>query len=52
MASHSLGLSLHEAARGMGVPFIDENEPLDRFVDANASVSTTWNGATRRIRRC
>ena len=35
MASHSLGLSLHEAARRMGVPFVDENEPADRFVDAN-----------------
>ena len=35
MASHSLGLSLHEAARRMGVPFIHENEPVDRFVDAN-----------------
>ena len=35
MASHSLGLSLHEAARRMGVPFVEENEPADRFVDAN-----------------
>ena len=35
MASHSMGLSLHEAARGMGVPFTDENEPLDRTVKAN-----------------
>ena len=35
MASHSMGLSLHEAARRMGVPFIHENEPADRFVDAN-----------------
>ena len=35
MASHSLGLSLHEAARRMGVPFTQENEPADRFVDAN-----------------
>ena len=35
MASHSLGLSLHEAARRMGVPFIHENEPVDRFVEAN-----------------
>ena len=35
MASHSLGLSLHEAARRMGVPFVEENEPSDRFVDAN-----------------
>ena len=35
MASHSLGLSLHDAARRMGVPFVDENEPVDRFVDAN-----------------
>ncbi len=35
MASHSMGLSLHEAARGMGVSFTDENEPLDRTVKAN-----------------
>lgn len=35
MASHSLGLSLHEAARRMGVPFAQENEPADRFVAAN-----------------
>ena len=35
MASHSLGLSLHEAARRMGVLFVEENEPKDRFVDAN-----------------
>ncbi len=34
MASHSLGLSLHEAARGMGVPFAEENEPVDRSVQA------------------
>ena len=35
MASHSMGLSLHEAARRMGVPFTDENEPMDRTVQAN-----------------
>ena len=35
MASHSLGLSLHEAARRMGVPFTVENEPVDRFVKVN-----------------
>ena len=35
MASHSLGLSLHEAARRMGVPFTLENEPVDRFVEVN-----------------
>ena len=35
MASHSMGLSLHEAARSMGVPFTDENEPVDRMVRAN-----------------
>ena len=35
MASHSMGLSLHEAARRVGVPFTEENEPADRFVDAN-----------------
>ncbi len=32
MASHSLGLSLYEAARQKGVPFTLENEPLDKFV--------------------
>ncbi len=35
MAAHSLGLSLHEAARQMGVPFHEENEPVDRWVRAN-----------------
>ncbi len=35
MASHSLGLSLHEAARRMGVPFTVENEPVDGFVEVN-----------------
>ena len=35
MASQSLGLSLHEAARSMGVPFTQENEPEDRTVRAN-----------------
>ena len=35
MASHSLGLSLHEAARRMGVPFTVENEPVDGFVKVN-----------------
>ena len=35
MASHSLGLTLHEAARGMGVPFTEENEPVDRSLRAN-----------------
>ena len=35
MASHSLGLSLHQAARNMGVPFTQENEPEDRTVRAN-----------------
>ena len=35
MASHSLGLSLHEAARKMGVPFTEENEPVDRTIKAN-----------------
>ena len=35
MASHSLGLTLHQAARQMAVPFTQENEPADRFVDAN-----------------
>ena len=35
MASHSLGLSLHQAARDMGVPFTQENEPEDRTVRAN-----------------
>ena len=35
MASHSLGLSLHEAARKMGVPFSEENNPSDRTIKAN-----------------
>ena len=35
MASHSLGLSLHQAARKMGVSFTDDNEPVDRTVKAN-----------------
>ena len=35
MAAHSLGLSLHEAARQMGVPFQEENESVDRWVRAN-----------------
>ena len=29
MASHSLGLTLHQAAREKGVPFTLENEPTD-----------------------
>ena len=35
MPSHSLGLSLYEAARQKGVPFTLENEPLDKFVQVN-----------------
>ena len=35
MASHSLGLTLHEAARQKGVPFTVENEPVDRQVQVN-----------------
>ena len=35
MASHSLGLSLHEAARQKGVPFILENAPTDQSVRVN-----------------
>ena len=35
MASHSMGLSLHEAAKRMGVPFTEENKPVDRTVQAN-----------------
>ena len=35
MAADSLGLSLHEAARQMGVLFQEENEPVDRWVRAN-----------------
>ena len=35
MASHSMGLTLYEAARNMGVPFTEENEPVDRTVQAN-----------------
>ena len=32
MASHSLGLTLYQAARRLGVPFTKETEPVDRFV--------------------
>lgn len=35
MASHSLGLSLYEAARRMGVPFTEEAAPADRQITAN-----------------
>ena len=35
MASHSLGLTLHQAAREKGVPFTLENEPIDREVKIN-----------------
>ena len=35
MASHQLGLSLHDAARAMGVVFTQENEPVDRNVQVN-----------------
>ena len=35
MASHSMGLSLHDAARQMGVPFTVENEPEDKRVKVN-----------------
>ncbi len=35
MASHSLGLTLHQAARQKGVSFTQENEPADRSVQAN-----------------
>ena len=35
MASHSLGMSLFEAARQMGVPFVEENEPIDKFVQVH-----------------
>ena len=35
MASHSMGLSLHDAARQVGVPFNVENEPEDKQVKAN-----------------
>ena len=35
MASHSLGLTLHQAARQKGVPFTLENEPADRSVQVN-----------------
>ncbi len=35
MAPQSASLSLHEAARGMGVPFSQENEPVDRNVEIN-----------------
>ena len=32
MASHSLGLTLYDAARQMGVPFAKENAPVDKFL--------------------
>lgn len=35
MASHSLGLTLYQAARQKGVPFSQENEPVDRQVRVN-----------------
>lgn len=35
MASHSLGLSLHQAARQKGVPFTSENTPADRGQQVN-----------------
>ena len=35
MASHSLGLTLHQAARQKGVTFTQENEPVDRDVRVN-----------------
>jgi esterase len=35
MASHSLGLTLHEAAREKGVPFTQENEPIDKHIQVN-----------------
>lgn len=35
MASHSLGLTLHEAARQKGVPFTQENEPVDKHVQVH-----------------
>ena len=35
MASHSLGLSLHQAARQKGVPFTRENIPADRWQAVN-----------------
>jgi esterase len=35
MASHSLGLTLYEAARQKGVPFTQENQPIDKYVQIN-----------------
>ena len=35
MASHSLGLTLHQAARQKGVTFSQENEPADRSVQVS-----------------
>ena len=32
MASHSLGLTLYDAARQMGVSFAQENEAADRVI--------------------
>ena len=35
MASHSMGLTLYQAARQKGVPFTQENEPTDHDVTVN-----------------
>ena len=35
MASQSVGLGLYDAARAMGVPFTNENQPTNRSVRAN-----------------
>jgi esterase len=35
MASHSLGLTLHEAARQKGVLFTQENQPTDKYIRIN-----------------
>src|SRR5919106_2457281 len=35
MASHSLGMTLHQAAREKGVPFTQENEPVDKHIQVN-----------------
>ena len=51
MASRSPGLSLHDAARQMGVPFTAANEPADRFVAVNGMNFhyLEWGDAARPV---
>jgi len=43
------GLSLHEAARQIGVPFTQENQPTDKDIQVNGMNFhyLEWNGGTR-----